>query len=93
MKEKIATGTGKLMRESDAGVLPEWASVPVTYGRSFRSAVRPEKGAILYVWEARAFYAGGAAPTPEIQAAARKSHYARRLRDHETLLWYWKSGR
>lgn len=65
--------SGKLVRESDVIALPDWASVAITHGRTFRSAARPEKDGLLYVWEARAFYAGGAAPPPEVEEAARKS--------------------
>lgn len=64
---------GKLAIESQPIKLADWVSVKPDYGRSFRSSAKVE-GSMLYLsWEANAFYAGGAAPTPEIQKAARKS--------------------
>lgn len=63
---------GKRVLESQPIVLPDWVSVEVAYGRSFRGSARAEAESLLLTWEARAFYAGGARPTPEIEAAARK---------------------
>src|SRR5262249_36632658 len=64
---------GKGVRRSDPVSFPEWGSTGVPYGRSFTSHARlDDKGRVLLAWEARAFYAGGARPTPQIEAAARK---------------------
>ena len=54
--------TGEKVRESSTIELPEWVSVPVEYGRDFRSAARLEKDDLLFVWEARAFTDGGGPP-------------------------------
>jgi hypothetical protein len=64
---------GKLVRRSDPVEFPAWVSVGTAHGRSFTShAQLAGKDKLLLHWEARAFYAGGAAPTPEIQERARK---------------------
>jgi hypothetical protein len=64
---------GKLLRRSDAVEFPAWVSVGTTYGRSFTSrAALDGKGGLRLHWEARAWYAGGARPTPQIERAARK---------------------
>jgi hypothetical protein len=65
--------TGKLVKESDPIAFPGWVVTSPTYGRTFKSAARVEKGAVDYVWQANAFYAGGAPPPPEILKAANKS--------------------
>lgn len=62
---------GKRVFEAKPIGLPGWASVEVAYGRSYQGSVRLEGTALLVSWEARAFYAGGARPTPEIEKAAR----------------------
>lgn len=65
--------SGKLVRKSDPVVFPDWVSVAVTYGRSFTSSSSLDgNGQLLVRWEARAFYAGGAPPPPEVEKAARK---------------------
>jgi hypothetical protein len=63
---------GKKLSESDPITFPDWVSVGGGYGRSFTSSGRAHDGALLLTWEARAWYAGGARPTPEIEKAARK---------------------
>jgi hypothetical protein len=63
---------GKRMLESDPVVFPDWVSVGLTHGRTFASEGRLHKGELLLKWEAHAFYAGGAAPTPEIVKRAKK---------------------
>jgi outer membrane protein assembly factor BamB len=63
---------GKKLGESDAVTFPDWVSVGGGYGRSFASRGRVQDGALLLSWEARAWYAGGARPTPEIEERARK---------------------
>ncbi len=52
--------------------LPDWASVDTVYGRSFRSSVRSDSNGLFLTWEARAFYAGGAAPPPDLLARETK---------------------
>ena len=54
--------TGERLAESEVISFPEWASVERDYGLSFRSAAHLEKGGLVYVWEARAFYEGGVPP-------------------------------
>jgi len=68
----INTDTGKLAVESEPIKLAEWASVKTAYGRSFSSSAKLDGKSLYLSWEARAFYAGGARPTPEIEKAARK---------------------
>jgi hypothetical protein len=63
---------GKRVLESDLVKFPDWVSVKVDYGRSFTSGARLDGRMLMLSWEARAFYAGGARPTPEIEKAARK---------------------
>jgi len=63
---------GRRVFESKPIVLPDWVAVEVAYGRSFRSNIRLNNEHLWFTWEARAFYAGGARPTPEIEKAARK---------------------
>jgi hypothetical protein len=63
---------GKRLLESDPVVFPDWVAVGLALGRSFTSSGRLDKGDLLLRWEARAWYAGGARPTPEIEQAARK---------------------
>jgi hypothetical protein len=63
---------GKKVRESDAVAFPEWVSVGGGYDRSFASSGRVRDGSLLLTWEARAWYAGGARPSPEVEKRARK---------------------
>jgi hypothetical protein len=67
------TQEGKAVREAKSIALPNWASVEPGYGQSYRGSVRLNGDTLLLSWEARAFYAGGAAPTPEIEKRARKA--------------------
>lgn len=62
---------GKVAWTSPPLPLPGWASVGPAYGRSFHSAIRMEGGTMFVIWEARAFYAGGARPTAEVEKRAR----------------------
>jgi hypothetical protein len=64
--------TGKRLLQSEPVAFPEWVSVVQTWGRSFASEARIDKGDVLLRWEAHASYAGGAAPTPQILAASKK---------------------
>jgi hypothetical protein len=64
---------GKQLRISDPITFPDWVNTGTAHGRSFQSLLSGTKGgAVLLSWEARAWYAGGARPTPEIEKAARK---------------------
>jgi hypothetical protein len=64
---------GKQVGKSDLIEFPEWVSVGTTHGRSFSSrVVKVADGKLFLSWQARAWYAGGARPTPEIEKAARK---------------------
>jgi hypothetical protein len=65
--------TGKTLVKSDAIKLPDWATTEKTWGKTFRTAAKTDGESITVVWQAGAFYAGGARPTPEIEAAARKN--------------------
>ncbi|HEV3255995.1 MAG TPA: hypothetical protein VG013_03875 [Gemmataceae bacterium] len=64
-------GRGKRLLESKPVVFPDWVSVGGGHGRSFASRGRIEAGNLLLTWEAHAWYAGGAAPTPEMQRLAK----------------------
>jgi hypothetical protein len=65
--------SGKTVHKSDPIALPDWAVTGKTWGRTFRTAARGDAESVTVAWQAGAFYAGGAAPTPEIEAAARKN--------------------
>jgi hypothetical protein len=67
-----ASKQGKRVFESQPITFPDWVSVQVAYGRSFRSSARVDINGLWLSWEARAFYAGGARPTPQIEKAARQ---------------------
>jgi hypothetical protein len=64
--------TGKTLTKSDLIEMPDWAVTAHTHGRSFRTGARVEQDAVVVVWQANAFYAGGAPPPPEILKAAQK---------------------
>lgn len=66
------TQEGKLLLQSAAISLPDWVSVGTALGRSFHSTAQMDNNAVLLIWEARAWYAGGAAPPPAVEGAARK---------------------
>lgn len=68
----IDAGTGRTNGKSDPIKLPDWATTAKVGGRSFRTAARVQGETVTVAWEARAFYYGGAAPSPEILAAAKK---------------------
>jgi hypothetical protein len=67
------TQKGKRVLQSDPVVFPDWVVVGTAHGRSFASAGRLHQGDLLLRWRAGAFYAGGAAPPPEVLRRARKS--------------------
>jgi hypothetical protein len=69
----IDAATGKTVGKAGPILLPDWAATGKTYGRSFATAVRADGEGAIVAWTAGAFYAGGARPTPEIEAAARKN--------------------
>ncbi len=69
----VSTPIGKTAGTSDPIVLPDWATTAKTHGRTFRTAAKADAGTAVVAWQAGAFYAGGARPTPEIEAAARKN--------------------
>jgi outer membrane protein assembly factor BamB len=65
---------GKQLSASDPIQLPDWVNVGTAHGRSYTSqgVAVIDKTKLLLRWEARAWYAGGARPTPEMEKAARK---------------------
>ncbi len=69
----VDAATGKTLNKSDAVELPDWATTAKTHGRTFRTAARVDEETVVVMWQAGAFYSGGARPTPEIEAAARKN--------------------
>jgi hypothetical protein len=69
----LDVNSGKRLFRSDAVTFPDWVAVGLTHGRSFASQGRVEKGALWLRWSARAWYAGGARPTPEVERRARKN--------------------
>src|SRR5262249_7038475 len=69
----LEAASGKKLSESDVVVFPEWVSVGLAHGRSFSASGVVDKGDLYLRWQARAWYAGGARPTPQIEAAARKN--------------------
>ena len=68
----IDAANGKTVSKSDPIEMPEWATTVPTWGRTFRIAARSDGETAIVVWQANAFYSGGARPTPEIEEAARK---------------------
>lgn len=64
---------GKELLRSDPVTFPDWVAVGLTYGRSFTSSAWVDGDSLLLRWQARAWYAGGARPTPEIERRARKN--------------------
>ncbi|MBA4191399.1 MAG: hypothetical protein C0467_25750 [Planctomycetaceae bacterium] len=68
----IDSTTGKMLFKSDTITMPDWASTAKEHGFSFRTAARSDGKQVVVVWQANTFYAGGARPTPEIEAAARR---------------------
>jgi hypothetical protein len=64
---------GGKVRESEPIVFPDWVVIGLTHGRSFTSRAEVQKGDLYLHWQARAWYAGGARPTPQIEQAARKN--------------------
>jgi len=66
------SGTGKELFKSDAITLPDWANTAKEHGFSFRTAARSDGKQVVVVWQANTFYAGGAAPPPEVEKAARR---------------------
>jgi len=68
-----AANAGKRLSQSRPLKFLDWVSFGHEPGRSLRTGARLEKDTLLLVWEAKAWYAVGAAPTPEIQEEARKS--------------------
>jgi hypothetical protein len=63
---------GKKVLESDPIAFPDWVATGLTHGRSYSSGATLDKNDLLLRWQARAWYAGGARPTPEVEKAARK---------------------
>ena len=68
----IDAGSGKTLAKSDAIAMPDWATTEKVGGRSFRVGARADGEKMTLVWQANAFYYGGAAPTEEILEAAKK---------------------
>lgn len=64
--------TGRELGKSDPIEMPDWASTAKEPGRKFSVQARDDGDLAVVAWEAGTFYAGGAAPTPEILAAAKK---------------------
>ncbi len=68
----IDAASGKTAVKSEAVELPDWATTAKVRGRTFRTAASVEGDVVIVIWQANAYYAGGARPTPEIEMAARK---------------------
>lgn len=69
----IDAASGKTLGTAGPVVLPDWAVTEKTHGRAFAASVRADGEGAVAAWTAGASYAGGARPTPEIEAAARKN--------------------
>jgi hypothetical protein len=65
------TDKGKKVLETDPIALPDWSGFG-GHGHSFTARANPDKDGAVVTWEARAWYAGGAAPTPEIVKRSNK---------------------
>jgi len=68
----LEAATGKTGVKSDDIAMPDWARTWKSGGHSFRTAAHSGGRKVIVVWQANAFYYGGAAPTEEILEAARK---------------------
>ncbi|WP_439630281.1 outer membrane protein assembly factor BamB family protein [Gemmata sp.] len=68
----LDAATGKTLGTSDAIKMPDWATTQKQHGRSFRIGAAAVGGKVTVAWQANASYAGGAAPPPEVEEAARK---------------------
>jgi hypothetical protein len=68
----IDAATGKTVTKSEPVEMPEWATTAKVGGRSFRTGAWTDGDKVAVAWQANAFYFGGARPTPEIEATARK---------------------
>lgn len=64
---------GREKGTSDPIEMPEWATTARKPGHTFAVKARDDGDLAVVAWDAGAFYAGGAAPTPEVPAAAKKS--------------------
>lgn len=68
----VDAATGKTLGKSDPIELPDWAAAVTGDGRSFRTAAKVDGETLIVAWQAGTHYAGGAAPTEEILAAAKR---------------------
>jgi outer membrane protein assembly factor BamB len=68
----LDSATGKTLGTSEAIKMPDWAATQKQRGRSFRIGATAAGGKVAVAWQANAYYAGGARPSPEIEEAARK---------------------
>ena len=66
------TTTGREVGKSDPIEMPDWARTLKAPGYKFSVQARDDGDLAVVAWDAGTFYAGGAAPTPEILAAAKK---------------------
>jgi len=67
------TEKGKRVLESLPIKFPSWVSVETAYGRRYSSHGLLDGKCFRLLWNANAFYSGGAAPPPKVQEAERKS--------------------
>lgn len=65
-------GTGKKWFAGKSRETAEWAAVDGGGGKSFDITAAKTADGVRVAWVARSMYFGGAAPTPEIEEAARK---------------------
>src|SRR5262249_50219752 len=73
IKVVLFDAAGQKVAESAAITFPDWVNVGLAHGRSFAASGVVHKGELYLRWQARSWYAGGARPTPEVEAAARKT--------------------
>jgi hypothetical protein len=81
----LDAGTGTVLSTSAAVTFPDWVSTGAANGRHFRSTARVEGGLVVYDWQASASYAGGPAPSREMEAASRKAASGRVSIDLDTF--------
>ncbi len=65
--------TGKRLFSSAVVTFPDWVSVSLNHGRSFRFGARVVEGELWLGWSARGWYAHGPVPTPEQELYASRS--------------------
>jgi len=66
--------SGKVLLTSEPLIFPDWVQATgTTWGHNFASSSTLEGDELIFKWQASTHYAGGAAPPPEVEEAARRN--------------------